>query len=403
MLPSINPGSAAAHALHRRIKTFLETDSPANAGRDSPNPALQVKLSLFAQAGAAATNWSIVFLELEPSMAGASTRGVAPGAAALVVLLLAGNIGVSRGQLQVGFYSDSCPDAEDTVTAAVQDAAASDPTILPALLRLQFHDCFVRGCDASILIKRPASRDAEENNSKNQGLRGQDVVDAAKAQLEDQCPGVVSCADIIALAARDAVAMTGGPTFDVPTGRRDGLASNLRDADVLPDAADSISVLRSRFAASGLDDRDLVLLTAAHTVGTTACFFVKDRLYNFPVAGGGRGADPSIPAAFLAELKARCAPGDFNTRLPLDRGSEADFDDSILRNIRAGLGVIASDAALAASNATRALVDAYLGAAAASFGRDFAAAMVKMGSIGAITGDDDAGEVRDVCSAFNTN
>jgi peroxidase len=64
----------------------------------------------------------------------------------------------------------------------------------------------MQGCDASILIRR-ASNDAEENNSKNQGLRGQDVVDAAKAQLEDQCPGVVSCADIIALAARDAVAM----------------------------------------------------------------------------------------------------------------------------------------------------------------------------------------------------
>ncbi|XP_039835878.1 peroxidase 43-like isoform X2 [Panicum virgatum] len=327
------------------------------------------------------------------------------GTAMALLLLSLGIIGVARGQLQVGFYSDSCPDAEDTVAAAVQDAAAGDPTILPALLRLQFHDCFVRGCDASVLI-RSASNDAEVDNAKNQGLRGQDVVDAAKAQLEDQCPGVVSCADIIALAARDAVAMTGGPSFDVPTGRRDGLASNLRDADVLPDAADSISVLRSRFAAAGLDDRDLVLLTAAHTVGTTACFFVKDRLYGFPLPGGGggrTGSDPSIPAPFLAELKARCPPGDFNTRLPLDRGSGGAFDDSILRNIRSGLAVIASDAALAAANATRALLDAYLGPAAGSFQGDFAAAMVRMGSIGAITGDDDAGEVRDVCSAFNTN
>ncbi|RLN00570.1 peroxidase 43 [Panicum miliaceum] len=331
-----------------------------------------------------------------------ASRGTASGAAAMALLLSLGIIGVARGQLQVGFYSDSCPDAEDTVTAAVQDAAASDPTILPALLRLQFHDCFVRGCDASVLI-RSASSDAEVDNGKNQGLRGQDVVDAAKAQLEDQCPGVVSCADIIALAARDAVAMTGGPSFDVPTGRRDGLASNLRDADVLPDAADSISVLRSRFAAAGLNDRDLVLLTAAHTVGTTACFFVKDRLYGFPLPGGRTGSDPSIPAPFLAELKARCPPGDFNTRLPLDRGSGGAFDDSILRNIRSGLAVIASDAALAGSNATRALVDAYLGPAAGSFQADFAAAMVRMGSIGAITGDDDAGEVRDVCSAFNTN
>jgi peroxidase len=141
---------------------------------------------------------------------------------------------------------------------------------------------------------------------------------------------------------------------------------------------------------------------AAHTVGTTACFFVKDRLYSYPLPSGGRGPDPSIPASFLAELEDRCPPGNFNTRLALDRGSESDFDDSILRNIRSGLAVIASDAALVNSNATRALVDAYLGPWAGSFEQDFAAAMVKMGTIGAITGDD-AGEVRDVCSAFNSN
>ena len=57
---------------------------------------------------------------------------------------------------------------------------------------------------------------------------------------------------------------TNGPSFQVPTGRRDGLSSNLRDADVLPDVADSIQVLRSKFAASGLNDRDLVLLTGTY-------------------------------------------------------------------------------------------------------------------------------------------
>ena len=72
-----------------------------------------------------------------------ASRGTASGAA-MAFLLSLGIIGVARAQLQVGFYSDSCPDAEDTVAAAVQDAAAGDPTILPALLRLQFHDCFVR-------------------------------------------------------------------------------------------------------------------------------------------------------------------------------------------------------------------------------------------------------------------
>lgn len=64
--------------------------------------------------------------------------------AALAMALLVLEVGVASGQLEVGFYSESCPDAEDVVTAAVQDAAGNDPTILPALLRLQFHDCFVK-------------------------------------------------------------------------------------------------------------------------------------------------------------------------------------------------------------------------------------------------------------------
>ncbi|KAL5667157.1 hypothetical protein ACJX0J_019378, partial [Zea mays] len=195
-----------------------------------------------------------------------SIRGSnAPGLAlpCLLLLLLLAGAGVSNGQLQVGFYSKSCPDAESTVASVVRQSGSADPTILPALIRLQFHDCFVRGCDGSVLIKGGGNNNnnAEVDNGKHQGLRGLEIIEGAKTQLEAQCPGVVSCADIVVLAARDAVAFTGGPSFDVPTGRLDGKVSNLRDADALPDVHDGIDALRSKFRANGLDEKDLVLLT----------------------------------------------------------------------------------------------------------------------------------------------
>ena len=62
-----------------------------------------------------------------------------------------------------------------------------------------------QGCDASILLDSTANNQAEKAAIPNLSLGGFDVIDEVKTELEKTCPGVVSCADIIALAARDSV------------------------------------------------------------------------------------------------------------------------------------------------------------------------------------------------------
>jgi peroxidase len=125
----------------------------------------------------------------------------------LVVLLALATTLPSLVQSQstrVGFYSSSCPKAEAIVKQTVQKHFTSTPSIAPGLLRMHFHDCFVQGCDASVLLDGP---NTEKTAGPNRGLRGWEVIDDAKTQLEAACPGVVSCADILALAARDSVVL----------------------------------------------------------------------------------------------------------------------------------------------------------------------------------------------------
>ncbi len=65
----------------------------------------------------------------------------------------------------------------------------------------------LKGCDASVLLASKGKQQAEKDGPPNISLHAFYVINNAKKAVEALCPGVVSCADILALAARDAVAL----------------------------------------------------------------------------------------------------------------------------------------------------------------------------------------------------
>ncbi|KAM0052426.1 Basic peroxidase [Helianthus debilis subsp. tardiflorus] len=115
------------------------------------------------------------------------------------------------------------------------------------------------GCDASLLLGGAGS---EKESPTNDGVLGYDVIDEAKAVVESVCPGVVSCADILAVAARDASVAVGGPSWTVRLRRRDSPDSKATEvATDLPRGNMNLGELISNFANKGRNTREMVALS----------------------------------------------------------------------------------------------------------------------------------------------
>ncbi|XP_008801172.2 peroxidase 1-like [Phoenix dactylifera] len=314
-----------------------------------------------------------------------------------LMLLFLGTAAAAQG-LQVGFYSKTCPRAELIVREETTRIMSVAPSLAGPLLRMHFHDCFVRGCDGSVLLNSTGNNNvAEKDAPPNQSLRGFGVIDRVKARLEKACPQTVSCADILALVARDVVFLIKGPYWQVPTGRRDGRVSIAQETRQLPPSNSTISSLISSFQSKGLSVKDLVVLSGGHTLGTSHCTQFSNRIYNYTGKGD---TDPNLDRNYIPKLRAKCAPNDNTTLVEMDPGSFRTFDAGYYTHVSKRRGLFESDAALLQNSQTRAYVLRHArGAFAPEFFKDFGDSMISMGNIGVLTGT--KGEIRKTCAFVN--
>ncbi|KAK1602638.1 hypothetical protein QYE76_059214 [Lolium multiflorum] len=320
-------------------------------------------------------------------MAAAAARFLLLVAVALAPLLA----GVAGVQLSSRFYDRRCPKLQSIVRSAVAQAVATEPRMGASILRMFFHDCFVNGCDASILLDDTASFIGEKNAGPNaNSVRGYDVIDAIKTQVEAACRATVSCADIVALAARDSVNLLGGPTWTVQLGRRDALNASQSAANSnLPGPGSSLDTLITMFGNKGLSPRDMTALSGAHTIGQARCATFRDRIYS----------DANVNATFAALRQQTCPQsGGDDTLAPIDVTTPDTFDTAYYENLASRQGLFHSDQELYNGGSQDVLVRMYR-RRPSTFFVDFAKAMVRMGNLAPST--DTPTEIRLDCKKIN--
>ncbi|RZS03234.1 hypothetical protein BHM03_00033387 [Ensete ventricosum] len=261
-----------------------------------------------------------------------------------------------NGQLSPTFYGRTCPNLQTIVRSAMRQAVNNEPRMGASILRLFFHDCFVNGCDGSILLDDTSSFTGEKRAGPNaNSVRGFEVIDTIKSNVEAACKATVQSA----------------------------ANSNL------PGPGSSLSQLISSFAAKGLSARDMTALSGAHTIGQARCTSFRSHIYN----------DANVNASFAALRKQNCpsSGGDSNLA-PLDVQTPTTFDNKYYQNLLVRKGLLHSDQELFNGGSQDSLVRQY-STNPATFNGDFTTAMVKMGNISPLTGT--KGQIRLNCRKVN--
>nr|AFK39383.1 unknown [Medicago truncatula] len=312
-------------------------------------------------------------------------------------LLLLLHFYLGKSQLQLNYYSKSCPKAEEIIKQKVIELHNEHGNTAVSWVRNLFHDCIVESCDASLLLESVGDVVSEQTSERSSGMRNFKYVKTIKAAVEKECPLTVSCADIVALSARDGIAMLGGPKFEMKTGRRDGKESHVTMVEeFIPNHNDSISLVLSRFQAIGVDVEATVALLGGHSVGRVHCMNMVHRLY--PTV------DPKLDPTYAAYLKLRCPTPNPDPNAVLyarnDRKTPMIIDNNYYKNILQHKGLLTVDEELATDPRTSPYVKK-MAADNGYFNEQFSRAVQLLSENNPLTGDQ--GEIRKDCRYVNAN
>ncbi|KAL5541990.1 hypothetical protein UlMin_009700 [Ulmus minor] len=313
-----------------------------------------------------------------------------------IICLFLFKFGVEGRGLSYNFYEKSCPQVENIIRVGLRPIFSTDFTSPAAFLRLMFHDCQVQGCDASILVDQAQENfTSEMDSARNFGIRKRETIGILKSMVESECPQQVSCADILILAAREAVAIAGGPHIEVPLGRRDSSAApSFELADTLiPPATIGVSDMLQIFANKGMSTEESVAIIGAHTLGITHCVNILDRLYEGKDGQHVKGME----AGFEVFLRLNCPHTSLTSNITFvfNDPTTLAFDNLHYRNIIDGLGVLRIDAEMAMDPRTSQTVR-HFAADRDAFFRAFSSAFVKLSTSGALVRNQ--GGIRKKCN-----
>ncbi|KAF3618649.1 Peroxidase 6 [Capsicum annuum] len=305
---------------------------------------------------------------------------------------------LTESKLNVEYYNKTCPQFETIIQRIVVDKQLASPTTAAGALRLFFHDCMVGGCDASLLISSNSFAAAERDEEINLSLPGDafDVISRAKTALELQCPGIVSCADILAVATRDLITIVGGPFYKVRLGRKDSFASFTKDVEghiARPNM--TMDTIINMFASKNLNVHEMVALVGAHTIGFSHCSEFRKRLFKFSQTSE---FDPSMNPTYAKALQELCSNNTKDMAAFNDVMTPGKFDNMYYINLQKGLGLLASDQAMISDQRTKPIVELFAKDQDAFF-KAFSHAMEKVSLHKVKTGK--MGEVRRRCDAVN--